>query len=122
MSLCAARILSYDGVVLADPVDVWIDRVSRAHGEEWYGSFDVSLDDQEVWRRTVCHMHFADGRIGEIMITGIAGSENIRCVFQGIESAVLRMLHCPRFPLPEPFCTHPRTPTRRRTQLDSLNL
>jgi hypothetical protein len=87
MPLCSARILSNDGIVVADTVDVWIDIVPRDHGEEWYGSFDLSRDPQEVLQLTMCHMHLSDGRIGEIMITAISGSDKIHYVFQGMGSA-----------------------------------
>jgi hypothetical protein len=84
MSLFSARILSKDGVVVAEAVEVWMDVVRREHWEEWYGSFDLALDQQEAMRLTVCHMHLADGRSGEIMITGISGSEKIHYTFQGL--------------------------------------
>jgi hypothetical protein len=84
MSVFSARILSKDGVVVAETVEIWMDIVRREQWEEWYGSFDVSLEQHEVLGLTVYHVQLADGRIGEIMITDISGSEKIHYVFQGL--------------------------------------
>ena len=86
MPLFSARILSKDGAVIAETVEVWMDIVRREHGEEWYGSFEIALAQQEVMHLTVCQMQLADGRLGEIMITDISGSEKIHYVFQGLGS------------------------------------
>jgi hypothetical protein len=86
MPLLSARIFSKDGVVVAEAVEVWMDVVRREHWEEWYGSFDIALNQQEAMCLTVCQMQLADGRSGEIMITGISGSEKIHYVFQGLGS------------------------------------
>ena len=48
MPVFSARILSKDGAVVAEAVEVWMDVVRRDHWEEWYGSFDIALDQQEV--------------------------------------------------------------------------
>ena len=82
MAFFTARILSKDGVVIADDVEVWIRFFRLGNTGMWDGSFEVPATtplSAHTYR-----IQLADGREGEITnITARIFSDNIMVYFEG---------------------------------------
>jgi len=78
-----ARLLSKDGVVVAEQVPVWIQVFREGHQERWDGSFEVPAIQFLPYHSTYT-LRFADGRQGTITnITPIIRGENLTVYFEG---------------------------------------
>jgi hypothetical protein len=82
MAFFTARILSKDGVVITDDIEVWIQFFRLGNGEMWAGSFEVPVTTPLT--QSTYHLQLADGRAGLItnIVMQIRG-DNIVVYFEG---------------------------------------
>jgi hypothetical protein len=77
------RIISKDGIVVAEQVPVWIHEFREGHQERWAGSFEVPAIQFLPYQSTYT-LRLADGRQGTIIhITPIIRGENLTVYFEG---------------------------------------
>ncbi len=82
MAFFPARILSKDGVVIVDDVEVWIHFFRLGNREMWDGNFEVPATTP--LSALTYRIQLADGREGKITnITARISDENIMVYFEG---------------------------------------
>jgi hypothetical protein len=82
MAFFTARILSKDGGVIADNVEVWILFFCHGNQESWDGSFEVPVTTPLTYQ--TYRIQLFDGREGQITnITTLLRGDNILVYFEG---------------------------------------
>ena len=82
MAFFTARILSKDGGVLVEDIEVWIHVFRLGNVEMWAGSFEVPVTTPLA--QSTYHIRLTDGRQGLITdITTQIRGDNIAVYFEG---------------------------------------
>src|SRR2546423_4744886 len=101
MSFVLARILTKDGVVVAEDVPVWMTFFRLGNGPRWDGSFEVPATT--LFSEPTYQLQLHDGRQGTItQINAWMKDENITVYFAG--QGPLRQA------VPQPRCQSSRVP------------
>ena len=82
MAFFTARIISKDGGVIAENVEVWIIFFRHGNEEAWDGSFEVPITTPLTHH--TYHIQLLDGREGTITnLTSLLRGDNILVYFEG---------------------------------------
>ena len=82
MPFVAGRILTHDGMVVAEHVEIWINTFRCGTHDAWDGSFEVPV--VPALSAPAYHLQLADGREGTMTnITTRISGENVTVSFEG---------------------------------------
>jgi hypothetical protein len=82
MAFSTARILSKDGTVIAENIEIWIAFFHRRNQEVWDGSFEVPITTPLTYH--TYRIQLSDGREGRITnLTTMLRGDNIAIFFEG---------------------------------------
>jgi hypothetical protein len=83
MPVFIAHLISDDGIVVIENVEMCIECVRQGSAQGWHGYFALPLDPEPHVTLGTYDTHCADGRRGQILITRMAVDETLTFLFQG---------------------------------------